>query len=220
MTLEMPRKPLRFVKLPSVVGATNAAVLSEHAQPDMHLLSDSEDTGSMSGDDSSENEQPATSSASEQKIKYDNLPDGEDQQYFVAHCSSMSQLLEDFHCPDCASKGLAMSIIKNEQMGYAAKVQIVCSACGYSKKTMSSSRLKGAKSSRMPFEVNRKVALLSHETGGSLTTLSTLSSVLGMPTMNPRTYKKHDSKVSGKCTKCNKSINFENFCLPLIVLLF
>ena len=22
-------------------------------------------------------------------------------------------------------------------------------------------------------------------------------------TMNPRTYKKHDSKVSGKCTKCN-----------------
>ena len=90
MTLEMPRKRLRFVKLPSVVGATNAAVLSEHAQPDMHLLSDSEDTGSMSGDDSSENEQPATSSASEQKIKYDNLPDGEDQQYFVAHCSSKS----------------------------------------------------------------------------------------------------------------------------------
>ena len=68
MTLEMPRKRLRFVKLRSVVGATNAAVPSEHAQPDMHLLSDSEDTGSMSGDDSSENEQPATSSASEQKI--------------------------------------------------------------------------------------------------------------------------------------------------------
>ena len=74
MTLEMTQKRLRFVKLPSVVGPANAAVPSEHAQPDMHLFSDSEDR------------------------EYDSLPDGEDQQYFVAHCSSMSQLLEDFHC--------------------------------------------------------------------------------------------------------------------------
>ena len=95
------------------------------------------------------------------KIKYDNLPDGEDQQYFVAHCSSMSQLLEEFHCPDCASKGLAMSIIKNEQMGYAAKMQIVCSSCGYSKKTMFSPRSKRAKGSRIPFKVNRTEALVS-----------------------------------------------------------
>ena len=100
-----------------------------------------------------------------------------------------------------------MTIIKNEQMGYAAKVHIVCSSCGYSKKTMSLPRSKRAKGSRMSFEINRKVALLSHETDGSLTTLSTLSSVLGMPTMNPRTYKKHDSKMSGKCTKCSKLLD-------------
>ena len=119
--MSMLDKCMWYILVPPVVGAINAAVPSAHAQPDMHLFSDSKDTGSMSGDHSSGNGQPSTSSASEKKIKYDNLPDGEDQQYFVAHCSSLSQLLEDFHCPDCASKGLAKSIIKNEQMGYAAK---------------------------------------------------------------------------------------------------
>ena len=123
------------------------------------------------------------SSVSAQKIDHD---DGEDQQYFIAYCASMTVLLQTYcvlQC-SCVTGRLTINIIKREQMGYARKVRLVCDSCDYSKKSMASPRLKGAKRSRTSYEINRKPALLTHGIGGRHTTLGTLSSVLGIPNMH------------------------------------
>ena len=137
---------------------------------------------------------PVFSSVSAQKINHDNLSDGEDQQYFIAHCASITQLLQDVLCSSCVKGRLTINIIKREQMGYARKVRLVCDSCDYSKKSIASTRLKGAKSSRTPYEINRKTALLTHEIGGIHTALGTLSSVLGIPNMHRQTFNKMTPK--------------------------
>ena len=188
----MPRKRLRFIE-------KHRDDPSDIPQPDLHVVNNSEDTAAMPVDNLLDNGEalPVFGSVSAQKIDHDDLPDGEDQQYFIAHCASMTELLQDVLCPSCVTGRLTIDIIKGEQMGYASKVRLVCDRCDYSKKSMASPRLKGAKSSRTPYEINRKTALLTHEIGGSHSALGTLSSVLGIPNMHRQTFNKHDSKVSG-----------------------
>ena len=133
----MPRKRLRFIE-------THRDDPSDIPQPDLHVVNNSEDTAAMSVDNSLDNGEalPVFSFVSAQRIDHDDLPDGEDQQYVIVHCASMTELLQDVLCPSCVTGRLTINIIKREQMVYTSKTQLVCDSCEYSKKSMASIRLK------------------------------------------------------------------------------
>ena len=119
----MPRNRLRFIE-------KRRDHPSDIPQPDLHVVNHSEDTAAMPVDNLLDNEEalPVFSSVSAQKINHNDLPDGEDQQCFIAHRASITQLLQDELCPGCVTGRLTIDIIKREQMGYASKVRLVCDA--------------------------------------------------------------------------------------------
>ncbi|XP_076462944.1 uncharacterized protein LOC143295248 [Babylonia areolata] len=71
-----------------------------------------------------------------------------------------------------------------------------CDGCGYEKCEFSSPRTGFNDEKNTGFEVNNRMTMLSHELGGSYTSLQTFSTVMGIPGMRLKTFQTHDKKVT------------------------
>lgn len=119
------------------------------------------------------------------------------QCWAMAHTLQLTTLISDLICPECFDNKLTVGIREKENAGFAALLTLTCS-CGYEKITFSSPRVNNSEKENVPFEINPKMVLFSHEIGKSHTALDTFSAVVGIPNMHLTTYQSHDKRLSGK----------------------
>ena len=127
----------------------------------------------------------------------ENAVHSSDQNWVLLHLFELGRLLSDLQCPFCGETGLTVSVSEGEQQGYASKLLLKCDGCDYIKHGFSSPRLGYTDNKTHPFEINRRMALLSHEVGASHAILNKFSTVMGIPAMHLKTYQTHDKKVTG-----------------------
>lgn len=88
-------------------------------------------------------------------------------------------------------------VVAGEQAGFSSKLVLKCDECGYCKSEMSSPRTEFSAQENVPFEVNPRMVLFSHEVGGSYSVLQKFSAVMGIPAMHLKTFQAHDKRVTG-----------------------
>ena len=147
------------------------------------------------------------SSASGRKLQLqsrsiaDSCQPGTDQEWCIANVKQLSQLVGGLLCPSCLSSGVTVNIMPKDNMGFASKLAISCAMCAYTNDTMSSPRalskdkvIKG----NAPFEINKRMVMLSHELGAGQALLQKFGVVMGIPPMHLKTFQGHDKTLSGK----------------------
>ena len=122
---------------------------------------------------------------------------GGEQKWYLAHVQQTTKLIQELLCPLCLSNGLHISIDENEHDGFSSKIKLECGSCGYTNTEDSSPRINESESTKVAFEINPKMVMLSHELGKSHTGLQTIGAVLGIPSMHLKSYQRHDKKLTG-----------------------
>ncbi|KAK0058094.1 tubulin beta chain-like isoform X1 [Biomphalaria pfeifferi] len=119
-----------------------------------------------------------------------------EQLWTIANTNQLTDLMSDALCPNCFQSSLTIRVIKDENMGFASKLKLCCSSCGYTKSKFSSPIIHKSNCSSVAFEINTKMVLYSHEIGKGFTSLQTFSSVLGISGISQRAFKDHDNKIT------------------------
>ena len=120
--------------------------------------------------------------------------------FFEKRPHTLTDLMSELRCAECGESGsLYVCVLEGKQMGYSTKLSLKCKHCEYSKEGYSSPRCNYSNEPSTPFEINRRMALFSHEIGGSHASLKKFSAVVGMPVMTLSTYQNHDKNLVGEC---------------------
>ncbi|XP_070202967.1 uncharacterized protein [Littorina saxatilis] len=128
--------------------------------------------------------------------------DGMEQQYTIVSVHQLTMLLCEVLCSECLEPGLDVSIVERnsdgdkENKGFANKLKLRCSGCGYEKMDMSSPRENYAEQKNKPFDVNTRMALFSHEIGASHASLQKFGAVMGMPAPVLQSFQAADKRVT------------------------
>lgn len=148
----------------------------------------------------------SNSTPSASKLKIESLQKNKEnsetseQKWTLLHVHTLTDLMSELSCAECGESGsLYVCVLEGKQMGYSTKLSLKCKHCEYSKEGYSSPRCNYSNEPSTPFEINRRMALFSHEIGGSHASLKKFSAVVGMPVMTLSTYQNHDKNLVGEC---------------------
>ena len=189
----------KFSRSSQVQAARKARRLSA---PQTAVVAESESTPTEPATASMEPDLPVSTAAKKltspgQRAFTDGLSKSS-QQWFIRHVTQMSELIGGMLCPDCYSPSLSVSICEEEHAGLSSRVSIRCLNCLFENCTMSSPRERGSAKRKVPFVVNKKMCLFSHEVGASNAALVKFSTVMGIPGMHLKTFQHHDKVLTGK----------------------
>jgi hypothetical protein len=142
--------------------------------------------------------------ASRRKLEYmapanRQIDNQERQNWCLMHVGQLDRFIGDVLCPECHHSSLSVSIVTEEKMGFSTKLTLECSMinCSFKNTEMSSYRINDSDKENVSFEINSKMVLLSHELGGSYTTVKKNSAVLRIPPMALNCFQNHDNRISG-----------------------
>ncbi|XP_070175236.1 uncharacterized protein [Littorina saxatilis] len=128
--------------------------------------------------------------------------DGMEQEFSIVSVHQLTKLICEVLCPECLEPGLDVSVMERnadgnkENRGFANKLQLRCSGCGYGRMGMSSPKENNAEQKNKPFEVNTRMALFSHEIGASHASLQKFGAVLGMPAPVLTSFQAADKRIT------------------------
>ena len=120
------------------------------------------------------------------------------QQCMLMHLEQLNSLFDSLLCPECFEDHLCVSIGHGECQGFATKLFLKCTKCKFQKSVMSSPRSRYANipysDATMPFDINKRMVMFSHEIGSSHSALDKFSAVVGIPNMHLKTYQRHNDR--------------------------
>jgi hypothetical protein len=111
----------------------------------------------------------------------------------------MNQMFDNVLCGNCLKPGLTVQILQGMQRGFSSRIKLMCPNCPEGQEIYTSPRVKSEDARYLqPFDINRRLTLVSHELGAGHSSLRKISNVMGMPNMHLKTYQMHDKKMSGQ----------------------
>ncbi|KAK7106560.1 hypothetical protein V1264_017799 [Littorina saxatilis] len=125
-----------------------------------------------------------------------------EQDYTIVSVHQLTRLVCEALCPECLEPGLDVSVVEKnadgekENKGFASKLKLRCSGCGYEKMGMSSPRENHTEQKNKPFDINTRMALFSHEIGASHASLQKFGAVMGMPAPVLQSFQAADKRVT------------------------
>lgn len=112
--------------------------------------------------------------------------------YTILDDTSFSSLLSKVPCSICDSIN-CLRVLTGQSYGYSENLELICSECGHSfGKTFTSVR----EESSRKFEVNKDIVKAFLAIGKGHAALETFSMILGMPTMDKKTFSKNVEVLS------------------------
>lgn len=122
------------------------------------------------------------------------------QVWTLFHLEQLNKLIIDALCPLCHERGLTVSVNEDGKEGFSSHVVLKCdtSGCAFTNSTMTSPRTDQSDRKNVSNDINTRMALFSHEAGGSFAFLQKFSAVLGIPGMQLKTFQRHCKKVTSK----------------------
>lgn len=158
-------------------------------------------------------EQETVKSASRSKLermRQDPDMDSMEQVWCLAHTTQLSRLICDVLCPNCFEDGLTIQVVEGENQGFATKLELVCRSCDSQlKRIMSSPRQDDSSKANVPFELNTRMTVFSHEVGKSYGACDKFGTVMGIPVMHLNCFQSHDKRITGMWS-------FSTHTIPLI----
>ena len=114
----------------------------------------------------------------------------------IVRTTVLSALVENLACTLCGSRTLIIRAT-DENLGMICKLQTFCTTCEeVINSTLSSDRIGGSRSSRVPFVVTRSAVSAAMDAGVGYAGLDKFCRFLDMPVLHPKTFNTHVKAVA------------------------